>query len=93
MTVIRLKINQNVQHGEFNIEVMNKDLQLDEEEMRELKMDKSKSKEEGSDLSSATQGAVEYCESCFLAFGSQEQRVNVKGKTVHENCAQRLEAA
>lgn len=29
----------------------------------------------------------EYCEVCFISFGSQEPRLQKKGKTVHIDCA------
>ena len=29
---------------------------------------------------------AEYCEVCFISFGSQEPRVTIKGKTVHLDC-------
>jgi hypothetical protein len=30
---------------------------------------------------------VEYCEVCFLSFGSQEPRIKKNDKTVHIDCA------
>jgi len=39
------------------------------------------------DTQSKEAGPKEYCEICFISFGSQEPRLQKNGKTVHIDCA------
>ena len=44
----------------------------------------------GINKTKAAQTSLEYCNVCFIAFGSQERRIYKNRKAVHEDCAKRV---
>ncbi len=68
---------------------MAKDFRLEDLQMNEFESDRSSKKSSDNNEIKGDQAFLEYCEVCFIAFGSQEPRIYKKSKVVHEDCAKR----
>ncbi|OGL42781.1 MAG: hypothetical protein A2161_04265 [Candidatus Schekmanbacteria bacterium RBG_13_48_7] len=90
-TMIKLCNNQCIHHGDFNLKIISQELITEDKEMSEYKTDTIKENTVEKNQLTVTQADPEYCEFCFLSFGSQEKRIHKNGKIVHERCATRLE--
>lgn len=65
------------------------DFKLEGLEMNEHESDRFLNDRSDNNKIKVAQAPLEYCDVCFIAFGSQEPRVYKDSKVVHEDCAKR----
>ncbi|MFW6136764.1 MAG: hypothetical protein ACOC5U_01685 [Candidatus Aminicenantaceae bacterium] len=56
--------------------------------MENTRVNLSKEKLEPEGEHQTVSDPIDYCEVCYIAFGSQEYRIKKNGKTVHVDCAE-----
>ena len=60
--------------------------------MNKFEGDKFSNGLEGNGIRRNSDDLLDYCDVCFIAFGSQEKRIRMGGNVVHPDCANKAES-